>query len=384
MPTILTHAIVPLAAGIARRSAAVAATAGRGRDDRFDAPRCRRPRVRARHSLCRRVRPSRRQPLVVFAAVVASLGALLHRRLHAGAWRIGFWLFACAASHPLLDAFTDGRPGCRAALALVGRAPVRAVATDRGVSDRRRFLRAARPGGPAVGSALDMAADGRAGSAGLHGAPHGGRAILAAMNVLPSTCKPNWPHCSAMAGSPIPASASPTPTTTRAGNRCPTRSRCRPRASRSSRWCARAARTRAGGRARSRHQHHRRRGAGRRRRGGVVRAHEPHPRYPSGRPLRGGRTRRAQRRPAGGAEAARPVLAAGPDQRRLQHGRRQPRLQCRRSARGEVRRQPRQRAGADRGDRRRRTDPLRHAPPPRARPATTCNACWSAAKARSH
>ncbi len=52
--------------------------------------------------------------------------------------------------------------------------------------------------------------------------------------------------------------------------------------------------------------------------------------------------------------------------------RRQPRLQCRRPARGEVRRQPRQRAGADRGHRRRRADYAAAPRRRRARPATTC------------
>lgn len=111
MPTILTHAIVPLAAGIAmgpRRlpprvvvagmtasmlpdADVLAFVLGIAYADAFG-------HRGASHSL-------------FFAAVVASLGALLHRRLHASALRTWMWLFACAASHPLLDAFTDGGLG---------------------------------------------------------------------------------------------------------------------------------------------------------------------------------------------------------------------------------------------------------------------------------
>jgi D-lactate dehydrogenase len=98
--------------------------------------------------------------------------------------------------------------------------------------------------------------------------------------------------------------------------------------------------------------------------GGVVvslRAHGPHRRDPPGRPHRGRAAGAAQRRPAEGAGTARPVLAAGSHQRAVLHHRRQPRLQCRRPARGEIRRDARQRAGAHRGDRRRRTRALRRA-----------------------
>ena len=48
---------------------------------------------------------------LLFATVVASLGTLPHRRLHASALQAWLWLFACTASHALLDAFTDGGLG---------------------------------------------------------------------------------------------------------------------------------------------------------------------------------------------------------------------------------------------------------------------------------
>lgn len=111
MPTILTHAIVPLAAGIAggqRRLPPRLVVAGMIASMLPDAdvfafalgiPYADAFGHRgASHSL-------------LFAAVVASLGTPLHRRLHAGAWRAWLWLFACAASHPLLDAFTNGGLG---------------------------------------------------------------------------------------------------------------------------------------------------------------------------------------------------------------------------------------------------------------------------------
>lgn len=111
MPTVLTHAIVPLAAGFAvgpgrlpprlvvagmiasmvPDADVLAFALGIPYADAFG-------HRGASHSL-------------LFAAVVASLAALLHRRLHAGALRTWMWLFACAASHPLLDAFTDGGLG---------------------------------------------------------------------------------------------------------------------------------------------------------------------------------------------------------------------------------------------------------------------------------
>jgi inner membrane protein len=111
MPTILTHAFVPLATGVAagpRRlptrlvvagtiasmlpdADVVAFVLGIPYADAFG-------HRGASHSL-------------TFAAFIATAGTLLHRRLHAGALRAWIWLFACAASHPLLHAFTDGGLG---------------------------------------------------------------------------------------------------------------------------------------------------------------------------------------------------------------------------------------------------------------------------------
>jgi inner membrane protein len=46
-----------------------------------------------------------------FAGLVALLGACLHKRLRAGPSQAAAWLFVCAASHPLLDAATSGGLG---------------------------------------------------------------------------------------------------------------------------------------------------------------------------------------------------------------------------------------------------------------------------------
>ena len=103
----------------------------------------------------------------------------------------------------------------------------------------------------------------------------------------------------------------------------------------------------------------------------VVRAHGPHPRDPAGRPLRGGRTGVLN------GDLQQALVPHGlfwppdPSSAELLQHRRQPRLQCRRPARGEVRRQPRQRAGARRRHRHRRTDRIAAAPIPRTPPATT-------------
>ncbi|MBN6150011.1 metal-dependent hydrolase [Xanthomonas sp. AmX2] len=48
---------------------------------------------------------------LLFAALLALLGAALHRPLRAGAAQAGAWIFVCAASHPLLDALTSGGLG---------------------------------------------------------------------------------------------------------------------------------------------------------------------------------------------------------------------------------------------------------------------------------
>jgi len=46
-----------------------------------------------------------------FAGMVAILGALLHRPLRTSAPFAALWLFGCVASHPLLDALTNGGLG---------------------------------------------------------------------------------------------------------------------------------------------------------------------------------------------------------------------------------------------------------------------------------
>ena len=48
---------------------------------------------------------------LAFAGVLGLLGALTHRGLRATPWRAGLWIFACTASHALLDAFTNGGLG---------------------------------------------------------------------------------------------------------------------------------------------------------------------------------------------------------------------------------------------------------------------------------
>ncbi|MDG2525720.1 metal-dependent hydrolase [Stenotrophomonas sp. HITSZ_GD] len=48
---------------------------------------------------------------LLFAALCALMAASLHRPLRAGALQTGAWVFICAASHPLLDAMTSGGLG---------------------------------------------------------------------------------------------------------------------------------------------------------------------------------------------------------------------------------------------------------------------------------
>ncbi|MDI9238802.1 metal-dependent hydrolase [Lysobacter sp. LF1] len=111
MPTVFTHSVVPLAAALAmgvprlgRRlwiAGAVAAMLpdadviafrmGIAYADAFG-------HRGASHSF-------------VFALGIAALGALLHRPLRARATVAAAWLFACAASHALLDALTNGGLG---------------------------------------------------------------------------------------------------------------------------------------------------------------------------------------------------------------------------------------------------------------------------------
>lgn len=111
MPTIITHAMLPLAAGIALGSRridrrlvlagmaaamlpdadVVAFALGIPYADAFG-------HRGASHSL-------------LFAAVVAALAAGFHRSLRAGPTLTAAWMFACTLSHPLLDALTDGGLG---------------------------------------------------------------------------------------------------------------------------------------------------------------------------------------------------------------------------------------------------------------------------------
>src|SRR5688572_29406917 len=108
MPTILSHAVVALAAGAALGprqipsrllfAGAVAAAVpdldvaafalGIEYADAFG-------HRGASHSLA-------------FAAALGMLAALVHRGLRVPPWRAGLWIFACTASHALLDAFTNG------------------------------------------------------------------------------------------------------------------------------------------------------------------------------------------------------------------------------------------------------------------------------------
>ncbi|MCF7222073.1 metal-dependent hydrolase [Marilutibacter chinensis] len=111
MPTIITHALVPLAAGIALGSRridrrlvlagmaaamlpdadVVAFALGIPYADAFG-------HRGASHSL-------------LFAAVLGALAASFHRSLRAAPALAAIWIFACTLSHPLLDAFTDGGLG---------------------------------------------------------------------------------------------------------------------------------------------------------------------------------------------------------------------------------------------------------------------------------
>ncbi|HZX77259.1 metal-dependent hydrolase [Lysobacter sp.] len=111
MPTVFTHAVVPLAACIALGSRrigprllvagvlvamlpdadVVALKLGIAYADALG-------HRGASHSL-------------LFASVIGLIGALAHRTLRAPAWLAALWLFACTASHPLLDALTNGGLG---------------------------------------------------------------------------------------------------------------------------------------------------------------------------------------------------------------------------------------------------------------------------------
>lgn len=111
MPTIFTHTVIPLLPGgalgqkrISRRLLAAATVAAMLPDAdvlgfRFHIPYASTFGHRgAMHSL-------------VFGLAVASLAALSHRRLHAGALRAFVFVGIAALSHPLLDMLTDGGLG---------------------------------------------------------------------------------------------------------------------------------------------------------------------------------------------------------------------------------------------------------------------------------
>ena len=111
MPTIFTHAVIPLAAGLAlgRRTLSprlvaagmlaaiapdfdsVAFKLGIAYSDQFG-------HRGASHSF-------------VFAVALGLLAALAAPWLHTTRWRAFLFIAACTASHPLLDAFTDGGLG---------------------------------------------------------------------------------------------------------------------------------------------------------------------------------------------------------------------------------------------------------------------------------
>ena len=48
---------------------------------------------------------------LLFAGLIALLGAALHKHFRAGRSQAAAWLFVCAVSHPLLDAVTSGGLG---------------------------------------------------------------------------------------------------------------------------------------------------------------------------------------------------------------------------------------------------------------------------------
>lgn len=111
MPTIMTHAFVPLAVGMALGSRVVpprlliagtlaamlpdadvvAFKLGIAYADDFG-------HRGASHSL-------------LFALLVGAFGAVAHRSLGTTRWRAMAWLAVCTASHPLLDALTNGGLG---------------------------------------------------------------------------------------------------------------------------------------------------------------------------------------------------------------------------------------------------------------------------------
>ena len=104
----------------------------------------------------------------------------------------------------------------------------------------------------------------------------------------------------------------------------------------------------------ARHQHHRRHRADPGRAGVVARTHGQNPRCRSRQPRAARRTGRPQPDGAGRSRKTRLLLAAGPHERGLLHRRRQHCAECRRPARGEIRRHARKYPRAGRRHRHRR------------------------------
>lgn len=126
------------------------------RHDRRRAARCRCRRVQAGHRVRACARPSRREPLAGVRPGLRHGGRLRltlapHLRPDGLPVRRPVRRFASVAGHA-----HRRRPGRGAVLAMVGRTPLRALASDRGIAVRESFLQRARRGGAAVGTALGM------------------------------------------------------------------------------------------------------------------------------------------------------------------------------------------------------------------------------------
>ena len=166
MPTVLTHALLPVAAGIALgrsrvppRLVAVGMAAAMLPDadvamfalgiDYAHAFGHR----GASHSL-------------VFALACGLLAACFARILKAPPLTALLFVALSAASHPAAGHADRRGPGCRAFLALVRHPSFRALAGDRRVAVREPLLQRARRGGAAVGTALGVDAHTLAGRSG--------------------------------------------------------------------------------------------------------------------------------------------------------------------------------------------------------------------------
>ena len=111
MPTIFTHAVVPLAAGLALGRTAlpprlVAAGVVAAMAPDFDTVAFKLGIAYADQFGHRGASHS-----FVFALAVALLGAMVAPWLRTTLWRAFLWLAFCTASHPLLDALTNGGLG---------------------------------------------------------------------------------------------------------------------------------------------------------------------------------------------------------------------------------------------------------------------------------